>query len=115
MSEQSSLKELIGAQKDDDTSNTLKEGEKKTTTDVVNEKYGHRVLEPRATEFDSDSKYCPGCCTESPKSEEFNTFYTCPNDNCGILDFKTGFYEWVSYGWDDDWLHSIDWSVLSTK
>jgi len=115
MTEQSSLKELIGEQTEDTKSNSLKEGERKTTTDVVNSQYDHRVLQPRTTEFDSTTKYCPSCCTKSPKSEEFRTFYDCPADTCGILQFKTGFYEWVSYGWDDDWLCSVDWSKLSKK
>lgn len=62
--------------------------------------------------YNKEIKWCPSCTSRCEKGEGRNRFYECTNDDCGVLEFNCGFYEWLSTGHDDGWLRSVEWDKV---
>lgn len=60
--------------------------------------------------YEDEYKPCPQCISVSPKKRR--RVWTCENDNCGVIEFTTGWNE----RWDGEkFLQNIDWCKVEEE
>jgi len=78
----------------------------------------HRTTHGTPTDHTEQRNICPQCMTSGPKADNFNRYWSCEDEDCGVVKYASGWFERKMEEWSShngEFLTSINWPATMDR